>query len=72
MNIINNSGKDSTDIGIMCDTYKVDIVRTYSIHINIIINIQLIEELSLMKNSVLKSEFSKSIVNELLLNICCE
>ena len=74
MNIIDNSGKDRTDVGMMCDTYKVNtcILLTFAVPIDVMVHGQPIEELSLMKNGVLKSELSKSELNKLLPNILCE
>ena len=48
---------------------------TCIVPVDIVVNVKIIEELSLMKNGVLKSmnsELSKSEVDELLQNICCE
>ena len=72
INIINNSGEDKIDNGMMCDTYKANILRTCIVPVDVVVNVKIIEELSLMKNCVLNSELSKSEVDELLQNICCE
>ena len=40
--------------------------------VDVVVNVKIIEELSLMKDGVLNSELSKSEVDELLQNICCE
>ena len=68
MNMINNGGEDKIDNGMMCDTYKANILRTCIVPVDVVVNVKIIEELSLMKNCVL----SKSEVDELLQNICCE
>ena len=72
MNMINNGGEDKIDNGIMCDTYKANILRTCIVPVDVVVNVKIIEELSLMKNGVLNSELSKSEIDELLQNICCE
>ena len=72
MNMISNGGEDQIDNGIMCDTYKANILRTCIVPIDVVVNVKIIEALSLMKTSVLNSELSKSEVDELLQNICCE
>ena len=43
MNIIDNIGEDSTDVGMMCDTYKVNILRTCIVPVDVIVIGQLIE-----------------------------
>ena len=43
-----------------CDTCKCNVLRTCTVRVDVIVNGQLIEELSLMTNGVLKSELSKS------------
>ena len=65
MNIIDNSGEDSTDDGMRCDTRKVNVLRTCTVPVDVIVNGQLIE-LSLIKNGVLKSELSKSELSNIL------
>ena len=72
MNMINSGGEDKIDNGMMCDTYKANILRTCIVPVDVVVNVQIIEELSLMKNGVLNSELSKSEVDELLQNIGCE
>ena len=72
MNMINNGGEDKIDNGMMCDTYKANISRTCIVPVDVVVNVKIIEELSLMKNGVLNSELSKSEIDELLQNICCE
>ena len=71
MNMINNGREDKIDNGMMCDTYKANILRTCIVPVDVVVNVKIIEELSLM-NNVLNSELSKSEVDELLQNICCE
>ena len=58
MNMISNGGEDKIDNGMMCDTYKANILRTCIVPVDEIVNVQIIEELSLMKNGVLNSELS--------------
>ena len=53
-------------------TYKANILRTCIVPVDVVVNVKMIEELSLMKNGVLNSELSKSEIDELLQNICCE
>ena len=67
---INNGGEDKIYNGMMCDTYKANILRTCIVPVDRVVNVQIIEELSLMKNGVLNRELSKSEVDELLQNIC--
>ena len=72
MTMINNGGEDQIDNGMMCDTYKANILRTCIVSVDVVANVKIIEELSLMKNGVLYSELSKSEVDELSQYICCE
>ena len=43
--MINHGGEDNTDIGMMCDTYTVNILRTCTVPVDVIVDVQLIEEL---------------------------
>ena len=53
-------------------TFSFGSCYTCIVPVDVVVNVKIIEELSLMKNGVLNSELSKSEVDELLQNICCE
>ena len=48
MNICDTSVDDSTDVGMVCDTCKVNILRTCTVPVYVIVNGQLDEELCLL------------------------
>ena len=64
--MINNGGEDKIDNGMMCDTYKANILRACIVPVDVVVNVTIIEELSLMKNGVLNSE----LWNLKLINYC--
>ena len=56
MNMINNGSEDKIDKGMMCDTYKSNILCTCIVPVDVVANVKIIEELSLMKNGVLNRD----------------
>ena len=63
MNMINNGGEDQIDNGMMFDTYKANILRTCIVPVDVVVNVQIIEELSLMKNGVLNNYRNLKLMN---------